>query len=203
MARPKKAAPTQAPSTNEPTIDQQMRALAILHRDKYAKLAAIKSKADRELRELGKTIKEDGLTVRQIKLMIELSTPEGEAAFRMSVADDLRAAQFQGSAIGAQLALFLEPDRTPAVDTAYDLGTHDCSEGKTCRAPYDPSVPQYASYMRGFQDEQERLIKSGIKKLDAPSGGFIPISADELSSQQAEAERLGSSTGVHPAGKLN
>ncbi len=209
MARPKKATTSPKPTPNkrptpdivggnEPQIDQQMRTLAILHRDKYAKLKAVKTKADRDMREHEKLIKEDGLSVRQIKIMIELSTPEGEAAFRMSVANDLIAAQFQGAAIGAQLALFLEPDRTPAVDIGYDTGTRDCMEGKTCRPPYDPSVPQYAAYMRGFQDEQERLIKSGIRKLEKPSG-FIPISADELADQQAEAKRLGSSV----PGKLN
>ncbi len=120
--------------------------------------------------------------------MIELSTPDGEAAFRMSVADDLRAAQFQGSAIGAQLALFLEPDRTPAVDTAYDRGVQDCIEGKTARSPYDPSVPQTQSYLKGYTDEQERRLKAGITKLE-PAKGYIPMTAEELTNQQAEAKK--------------
>ncbi len=193
MARPKKATKPVAgiPTTNEPQIDQQMRTLAILHRDKYAKLKAAKSKINQDLRELGKTIKEDGLTVRQIRLMLELSTPEGEAAFRMSVASDLIAAQFQGAAIGSQLALFLDPDKVTAVsgsvNDAYDLGVDECAKGKTARSPYLTS-PETQSYLKGYTDEQERRVKAGITKLE-PAKGYIPMTAEEFQNQQAEAKK--------------
>jgi hypothetical protein len=184
MARPKKADTEKKPRkpretkakaapdakaadrTNEPKADPELRALAISHRDKYSKLKERLGKAQSDMRAFGKEVKQDGFTLRQIKLMVELSTPEGEQAWRMTIANDLIAAQYQGAAIGQQLALFLEPDRTPAVDIAYDQGVFDCVEGKTAKSPYAPSVPQTQSYLKGYADEQERRLKGGIKKLD-------------------------------------
>lgn len=184
MARPKKAdtekkprkprekkakAATEAKAadrTNEPKADPELRALAISHRDEYAKLKKRMGDVQKDFRLLGKEVKSDGFTMRQIKLMHELSTPGGEEAFRLSVANDLIAAQYQGAAIGQQLALFLEPDRTPAVDIGYDQGVQDCIEGKTAKSPYAPSVPQTQSYLKGYADEQERRLKGGIKKLE-------------------------------------
>lgn len=151
---------------NVPKADPEMRALAISHRDKYAKLKARMGSVQKDFRAFGKEVKSDGFTMRQIKLMVELSTAEGEAAWRMTIANDLIAAQYQGAAIGQQLALFLEPDRTPAVDIGYDQGVQDCMEGKTAKSPYAPSVPQTQSYLQGYADEQERRLKGGIKKLE-------------------------------------
>lgn len=155
-----------APPTNEPKADPQMRELARHHRDKYVKLKERLGKAQADMRLLGKEVKGDGLSMRQIKLMVELSTPEGEAAWRMTVANDLIAAQYQGAAIGQQLALFLEPDRTPAVDIAYDLGVQDSIDGKAAKPPFDPSVPQHEKYMAGYHAETERRLKAGIQKLE-------------------------------------
>src|ERR1700756_664222 len=148
------AAPPEAKGSvlndNVPKADPEMRELARHHRDKYVKLKESLSKAQRAMQSWGKEVKADGLTVRQIKLMVELSTPEGEAAWRMTIANDLIAAQDQGAAIGQQLSLFLEPDRTPAVDVAYDLGVQDSIDGKAAKSPFDPSVPQTQSYLKGF-----------------------------------------------------
>ena len=155
-----------APPTNEPKADPQLRELARHHRDKYVKLKERLGKAQADMRLLGKEVKGDGLSMRQIKLMVELATPEGEAAWRMTIANDLIAAQYQGAAIGQQLALFLEPDRTPAVDIAYDLGVQDSIDGKAAKPPFDPSVPQHEKYMAGYHAETERRLKAGIKKLD-------------------------------------
>lgn len=152
--------------TNEPKADPEMRELARHHRDKYVVAKAALSKAQRGMQAVGKQIKADGLSLRQIKLMVELSTPEGEAAWRMTIANDLIAAQYQGAAIGQQLALFLEPDRTPAVDVAYDLGVQDSIDGKAAKSPFDPSVPQSQSYLKGFHDETERRVRKGITKLE-------------------------------------
>jgi hypothetical protein len=164
------AAPPEAkgsvPQDNVPKADPEMRELARHHRDKYAKLKEALSKAQRGMQSWGKEVKADGLTVRQIKLMHELSTPEGEQAWRMTIANDLIAAQYQGAAIGQQLTLFLEPDRTPAVDISYDEGVQDCMDGKAAKPSYDPSVPQYQSYLKGYGDETERRVRKGITKLE-------------------------------------
>ena len=118
------------------------------------------------MRTLGKTIKADGFSMRQIKLSIQLETPEGEADFKASVANDLLAAQYVGATIGSQLSMFMEPDRTPAVDIAADEGQKDAIEHKPAKPKYDPSTPQHKAYMTAYADEQGRQLKAGIGKLD-------------------------------------
>ena len=162
-ADPKTPAPQVAGANS---VDRDMQNLARVHRDKYVQLRAAQLKASAAMKNLGKTIKADGLTLRQIKLMVELSTPEGEAAFKSLVANDLLAAQWQGAAIGAQLQLFIEPDRTPAVDIAYEQGIQDAMDAKSAISPYDPSVPQHTEYLRGYSDEQERRMRKGFKQLE-------------------------------------
>lgn len=167
------------------SIDRDQQNLARHHRDKYITAKAALSKAQRGMQALGKLVKADGLTMRQIKLMVELMTPEGEAAFRANVAGDLLAAQWQGAEIGSQLQLFLEPDRTPGVDQAYEEGVQDSMDGKTAKPGYDPSVPQHARYMEGFHAETQRRLKDGIKPDVKPN----PTRAETLAAaRQKNAE---------------
>lgn len=190
-------APGSVPGHNAYKPDPDKRRLALKHRDTYATLKARLGKVQKDFRLLGKEVKSDGFSMRQIKLMHELSTPEGEEAFRMSTANDLIAAQYAGATIGQQLALFLEPDRTPAVDMAYDEGVQDCMEGKSPKPSYAPSVPQHASYMKGYHDETERRLQKGIKKLE-PKDEPEPEAdrASTLAAARAANE-------VPPAEKLN
>jgi len=194
-AQKEAAAPKAAgPKVNEPQADPKLRELARHHRDKYITLKAAMGKAQKNLRLFGKEVKQDGLSMRQIKLMVELSTPEGEAAWRMTIANDLIAAQYQGAAIGQQLTLFLEPDRTPAVEIARDQGIQDSMDGKTAHPPYDPSTPQAKAYLEGWHAETERRLKAGIKKTveeDEP--------ADRMSTMQTARE----ANGVPSPDKLN
>src|SRR5882672_10597451 len=104
------------------SADPEMRALFLQNKDRYAKASERQKKATADVRNIAKQIKADGFTLRQIKLSIQLDTPEGEADFKSLIANDLLAAQYVGAAIGSQLQLFLEPDRTPAIDRAYSEG---------------------------------------------------------------------------------
>lgn len=180
-----KAAPQASGSVagdNVVKMDPKMRELARHHRDKYIVAKAALSKAQRGMQALGKTIKADGLSVKQIKVMVDLMTPEGEAAFRASIMSDLQAAQWQGSKIGTQLSLFSEPDRTPSADIAYDEGQQDSMDGKTANPKYAPSVPQHAAYMRGYHEETERRVKDGIKSDVKPN----PTRAETLAAARAK-----------------
>lgn len=150
-------------------MDPDKRALFLKDKEDYAKAKERLNKAQQSVRAIGKVIKADGFSMRQIKLAIQLETPEGEADFKALVANDLLAAQYQGAAIGSQLQLFLEPDRTPAVDMAYDEGQKDCLEGKAAKPGYAPSTPQHARYMEGYHDETERRVKAGIGSDVAPN----------------------------------
>jgi len=163
MARPKKSEPQVTAGSN--TIDPEKRQLFLTDKEAYAKAVEKFKKAQAAVRVIAKTIKSDGFSLRQIKLSIQLETPEGEAEFRSSVANDLLAAQYVGAAIGSQLQMFLEPDRTPAVDIAADEGQRDAMAHKVASPSYDPSTPQYASYLEAYHAEQARQIKAGITTL--------------------------------------
>lgn len=174
------------------TLDRNKQALARTHRDQYVKTAEAQKKANRAMTKLKKLIKDDGLNVSQIKIMVDLMTPEGEAAFKASIASSLQAAQWQGAEVGNQLDLFREPDRTPAVDQAYEFGVQDCMDGKTAKSPFDPSLPQSQSYLKGYHDETERRVTAGIKKTepkdDKPRGETLAAAraANEVPSPPAD-----------------
>lgn len=148
------------------TLDPEQRALFLNDKEKYAKAIEKQKKATADVRNAAKTIKADGFTLRQVKLAIQLDTPEGEAEFKSLIANDLLAAQYAGAPIGSQLALFLEPDRTPGVDMAADEGQRDAMAHKVAKPGYDPSTPQHKSYLDAYHAEQARQIKSGITKTE-------------------------------------
>lgn len=148
------------------SVDPEKRQLFLADKEAYAKASEKLKKAQAAVRTLGKTIKADGFSMRQIKLSIQLETPEGEADFKASVANDLLAAQYVGAAIGSQLSMFMEPDRTPAVDIAYDEGQRASMENKAAKPKYDPNTEQHRRYMQGFHDHQSKIAE-GIGKLPA------------------------------------
>jgi len=149
------------------TIDPEKRAIFLSDKDRYAKAIERQKKTTADVRNAAKAIKADGFTLRQVKLAIQLESPEGEAEFRSLIANDLLAAQYAGAQIGSQLQLFLEDkDRTPSADMAADEGTRDAMQNKPAKPGYDPSTPQHASYMAAYGDEQGRQVKGGIKPLN-------------------------------------
>ncbi len=157
-SKPKGAPPTKG-AVREIT-DDDLRALAANQRPKYEKALAAKKAADKALQDIGKLIKSDlgdnGLAI--IKAMIELDTPEGEAKVKARVSAQATAMAWSSHQLGTQILLALgEPDRTPAVDRAFDEGKSDSMWNKPRKPSYDPSTPQYASYMAGYDKDQERL----------------------------------------------
>jgi hypothetical protein len=182
------AKPATSTAAGSNAMDPDKRALFLKDKTDYAAAMTKLDKAQATVRALGKVIKGDGFTMRQIKLAIQLETPEGEAEFRSLIANDLIAAQYAGASVGSQLQLFLEPDRTPAVDMAYDEGMRDSMEAKAAKPGYAPSTPQYARYMEGYHDETERRVKAGIKSTDPkPSRAEVMQASRE---KNAAAEKL-------------
>lgn len=181
--RKAKAAPV-ATTAGANSMDPDKRALFLADKAAYAKAKERLGKAQADIRKIGKTIKSDGFSLRQVKLAIQLETPEGEADFKALVAQDLLAAQYQGAGIGAQLNLFLEPDRTPGADIAFDEGTRDSMEGRTAKPGSDPSTEFYRRYMEGYNGETERRIKAGIGSDVKPN----PTRAETLAAARARNE---------------
>jgi hypothetical protein len=145
-------------------VDPEKRAVFLSDLEQYNKAVEKQKKAADGVAKAKAQIKDDGFTLRQIKVAIQLNTPEGEAEYKMQVANDLLAAQYAGAAIGSQLSMFLEPDRTPAVDRAFDEGTAASMKGESAKPPYDPSTPQHAKWLEGFHADTERRVKAGITK---------------------------------------
>lgn len=148
-------------------VDPEMKALFIIHRDKYADLKSKLDKASGNLRAHVKTAKSDGFKLQQIKDSILLSTPEGEATFKADIANRLLAAAYSDASVGDQLGLFLDAPEMPSIDRAYREGQSDCMGNKTANPAYAPDTAQYERYMLGYHEEQERQVTKGIKKLDA------------------------------------
>lgn len=146
-------------------VDPKIRAVFLADKETYARLMKRMGAVQKDLRQFGKTVKQDGFTMRQIKLALQLETPEGEAVFKAAVAGDLLAAAYTGADIGEQLPLFIDEIRRPAVDRAYDEGQKAGLEGKTARPDYHPSTPQHAQFMAGYHDATNKRVKDGIKPL--------------------------------------
>lgn len=175
------------------TLDPDTRALFLKNKADYATALGKLSKAQSAVRLIGKTIKSDGFTMRQIKLAIQLETPEGEAEFKSLIANDLLAAQYAGASVGSQLQLFLEPDRTPAVDMAFDEGVRDSIEGKTAKPGYSPETEQARRYLEGYHQETERRVKSGIKSDVKPN----PTRAETLAASRDKNAQAAESDKFH------
>jgi len=167
-AKPPKAAKA-GKGHNQPDEDQR-RALFLNDLAKRKRLLEAKDAAVAALRNHAKSVKADGNhTIKQLDIAIRMQTPDGEAAVRELIAGHITAAKWIGSPIGTQFAFDLD-DRTPAVDRARDEGKQASMQNQPCKPGYDPSTPQYAAYMEGYQEDQVR-IASGIKPLDDDEGG--------------------------------
>lgn len=133
-----------------------------------------------DLRKLYKTAKaEGGFTKADFDTAIQLEDAEREAKTKARIARQLVIAKYMGKGLGAQLDMFLEPDRTPSSDIAYEEGRQAHIENKPAKPGYDPSTEQHRRYMEGYHSVTEERVKGGIKKLDPE------IEADEQAKAQA------------------
>lgn len=144
---------------------------------------ALKNKEAIFNEEKGRThdaIKEKGFLVKQFRWLDRYNgTPVERAAALKEIEMPVEVLKWIGEPLGAQLSLELNrPDRTPAVERAYDQGKVACMEGKSCSPPYDASVPQYAEWINGYHDETARRVKAGIQPL--AGDGTLDEAADEF-----------------------
>ncbi len=169
----------------------------LVHRGTWNQLTAAQKALDKRWTDCKAALKADGYKVIHMQIADDLSgSPKQEAKVHVAVHDRLQVAQWVGHPMGAQLDLFAQPDRTPAVDRARDQGRQASMENKPCKPDYDPSTPQYQSYMEGYQEDQAR-IASGIQPLKADDGD----EDDGFGDTGAEASGWGASR--DPARPLN
>jgi len=194
VAKPKADKPAAKPRAAKAVlnfIDPEKQALFNVNREKWERLNQAVQKAVAQRRSHEKTIKGDGFTLSQIKVGVECSTPEGEAALQSRIANDLLAAAYVGADIGTQLSLFIEPSRVPATERAATEGAVDAQTNKPAKPKYDPSTPQYKAYMDSYHEEQGRQLKAGIKPLDESEPGAKLIKKSEKDAAAASKKDAG------------
>ena len=169
----KKAAAAAKPERND--ADEQK--LFLQHLPIIQAQVAKAATAVSDLRNLYKKAKGDGFDKYDFEIAMALDTAEKEAKQKAKIARTLQIARFCGKSLGGQLEMFLEPDRTPASENAYEEGRIASMKNETARPGYDPSTEQHREYMRGYHEVQGEKIKTGIKPLDDTPKGSRP--ADE------------------------
>jgi hypothetical protein len=148
-------------------LDEEEKALFLNHHlPAVRRLKAAVATATANLRNAYKKAKAEGnFTKADFDTAFAVETAENEARERATIARKLKIAKIMGSALGAQLDMFLEPDRTPAVDIASQEGASDALQGKAAKPKYDPSTEQYRSYMTAWHETNGKRVKEGIGKL--------------------------------------
>jgi len=160
-----KAGPAVEAAKTNPDVDTEAKALFLHH---LPKIEAAKKKiadATNALRILYKSAKADGMLKRDFDVAIEMQGAEGEKNKKAAIARELTIARWLGYDLGAQLDMFLEPERVPATERAYNEGQSASMQGKPLKCDYHETTPQYREFVRGFQEHQTTL-HAGFKKLE-------------------------------------
>lgn len=155
-------------------LDAEEKALFLNHHlPAIRRLRELYNTANGNLRNGYKKAKAEGdFTKADFDTAFAVETAENEAKERAAIARKLRIAKIMGSSLGAQLDMFLMPDRTPAVDIAFQEGESDAIQNKIAKPKYDPSTEQHRKYLEGFHSVSEKRIKEGIGKLDPEAGAM-------------------------------
>lgn len=156
-----------APSVNSDDFDAEEKALFLNHHlPTVRRLRALLLTANSNLRGAYKKAKaESGFTKADFDTAFAVETAENEARERAAIARKLKIAKIMGSALGNQLDMFLEPDRTPITDRAYSEGEQASIENRPAKPSYDPSTAAFREYMEGFHDHQAKMTLNGIAPL--------------------------------------
>lgn len=154
--------------------DVDRKALTFQHKRLYEKALAAKKAADADFKNACKLARaelgDDGVVL--IKDMIALESDDGEEKIKAAIDRQRRAAEYMGLPLGAQLTLFDEPDRTPAVDRARAEGQRDGMQGKSLANPYAPELEQHSAYAEGWHAGQKAIFN--IKPMQDAAGEDDP-----------------------------
>lgn len=188
-AAPAAPAAAAAPRVNSDDLDREEKALFLNHHlPAVRKARAAVAKATADLRNAYKKAKAEGNFAKaDFDMAFAVETAEAEARERAKIARALRIAKIMGSSLGNQLDMFLEPDRTPAADRAYEEGQRCSIENRQAKPPYDPSTEQFRRFMEGFHEHQATLAK-GIKPTnEAVKEDVKATAADKAKNDQQRA----------------
>lgn len=169
----KKTTPNRVASQPEPkgsnlmSMDEENRKLFLnVHLPEIKKLREKLNTANANLRNGYKTAKaEGGFTKADFDYAVQVEDEEKEAKAKARIARQLVIARYMGKGLGRQLELFLEEDRTPAGDIAFEEGKQDAIQNKPAKPEYHPATEQHRRYMEGYHSVSEERVKGGIKPL--------------------------------------
>ncbi len=158
------AAPKQ---TAEGISDDQVYSLTEQHRQKYERLLAAKKAGDKALTDFGKIVKADlgAKGLQDIKDIISLSTPEGEALMKAEMERQTRVMRWMNIPIGTQAGMLSEPDRTPITERAFNDGKRQGLAGETQSNPHHHTTEAHIHHNDGYAEGQS-INAAGIKRLD-------------------------------------
>ena len=215
MGRPKgsKNKPNDVPASNgsvtadhnvvraSELTDDQRQALFFQHKKQYEKALEAKKRADADLKNACKLIKEEGSSLDEIKLA--LMDPAAFEKYARDRAESLiRVAQWLGSPVGTQFALFNEPDRTSSDEKAFNDGKRAGFAGEDASPPYAKHLPQAGKWLEGWHAGQAVVLAGFKPKVDdenfddlgpvqTPAGAEVPPAAsaalDEMAGEYAAA----------------
>jgi hypothetical protein len=183
-AASEKPAKTPKAEKNAPRVsnDDQDRALFLQALPKIAKLTADKDAAVAALRNAYKQAKADGFAKGDFDEAFKMQGHEGEKVKKAAISRSLRIARWLGMDLGAQLDMFEQDARVPAVDRAYEEGKSQAMQGLSLKCDYSPDTEQYRTFAAGWHHGQEILSK-GFKRLHPE------VAADEKAKLIKKAER--------------
>lgn len=164
---------------------EQERELFARHRETWKAAQNQQKLLDEKFAKIKGAIKADGFKVLHMDIADDYMTPKGEKKVHGHIRDRLWVAQMIGHALGRQMDLFDQPDRTPAADRAYEEGKTASIENQPRQCTqYHETTEQFREFMRGYNDHQEELVARVGR-----GGGELPQEAPFDTEAAPEAER--------------
>jgi ribosome modulation factor len=186
MATKKDKAASSAPKqTAESLSDDQLYSLTEDHKNKYLTLHKAKTDADTALKNFGRVVKADlgAQGLADIKGLIDLATPEGEARMKGEVERQVRLLRWMQVPIGTMGDMFADTDRTPLVERAFNEGKRQGLAGESCVNPHHHTVAAHKALNDGWAEGQKTKATKGFSKLEPDVASDIKKSASIGSSR--------------------
>jgi len=176
MAKANGEAATGPQLSNEMNDDQRHK-LTSDYCTRYEAALAAKKAADKAIKDIGKLVKADlGKNgMRDIRDMIELRDPEGEARIKEEMEARARVLRWMNVPMHTQTELFPDVDRRPITEKAFGDGKKAGISGAPHANPYHPTNDGHDAWNKGYIAGQDVNLAK-IKPIDTEAA------ADSLAS---------------------
>ncbi len=151
---------------NRPELtEDEQRALTYSWKKKWEAQQAVVAAAKAELTAIENGAKSElgKHAVKDIKEMILIEQPGGNASVQAAVERQLRLARWVNSPVGSQFEFF--EDRRPAEDRAFEEGKTAGLQGLPRKSPYDHTLPQHNKWIDGWHAGNDVLLSDFQSKL--------------------------------------